>query len=138
MVNIIVNSDSRFSINKLAIQAIVSQILGHHGLNSNVELGISIVGDQQMHQINKKHRGIDSSTNILSFALEDPVSASQLQHVPKMGFAKAPDLVLRLGDVVISYPQVVKDASLEGVSVEEELLFLVEHGTKHLLGLHHD
>jgi probable rRNA maturation factor len=138
MINVIVNSDSRYPINKLVVQATVIEVLQRHGILGNVEIGINIVGDRKMHEINKKFRGIDSTTNILSFALEDPVSASQLQHVPKVGFVKSPDKVLRLGDILISYPEVLKDAASEGVSVEEEMRFLVEHGTKHLLGIHHD
>lgn len=138
MVNIIINSDSRYVVSKLAIQNSVIQILHQHHIAGNLEIGITIVGDRRMHEINKKYRGIDSTTNILSFALEDPVSSTQLQHIPKVGFVRAPDKILRLGDIVISYPQVIQDASHEGVSVEEELLFLVEHGTRHLLGIHHD
>ncbi len=138
MINIIVNYDSRYSVNKLAIQTTVAEVLRRHRIGGNVEIGISIVGDRKMHEINRRYRGIDSTTNILSFALEDPVSTSQLQHIPRVGFVKSPDKVLRLGDILISYPQAVKDAVLEGVSVEEEIRFLVEHGTKHLLGIHHD
>lgn len=138
MVNVIVNTDSRYPVNRLAIQATVLEVLQRNRILSDVEIGITIVGDRKMHEINKKYRGIDATTNILSFALEDALSQSQLQHVPKVGFVKAPDKVLRLGDILISYPQVISDASMEGVSVDEELRFLVEHGTKHLLGIHHD
>lgn len=139
MINIIINSDSRYPINKIAVQATVLEVLQKNHISGNLEIGVSIVGDRKMHEINRKYRGIDSTTNILSFALEDPVSQNQLQHVPRVGFIKAPDKVLRLGDILISYPQVINDASVEGVSVDEELRFLVEHGTKHLLGIHtHD
>lgn len=136
MTNIIVNSDPRYTINKLAIQAAASEVLQQNKISGNVEIGISVVGDRKMHEINKKYRGLDSTTNILSFALEDPISATQLQHIPRVGFVKSPDKVLRLGDIVISYPQAIKDAASEGTTVEEELLFLVRHGTKHLLGIH--
>lgn len=138
MVNVIITSDPRYPVNKLAVQATVLEVLQKNHISGNIEIGVSIVGDRKMHEINRKYRGIDSTTNILSFALEDPVSQNQLQHVPRVGFVKAPDKVLRLGDILISYPQVINDASVEGVSVDEELRFLVEHGTKHLLGIHHD
>ena len=49
----------------------------------------------------------------------------------------APDKWLRLGDIVISYPEALGDASSEGISVDEELRTLVEHGINHLLGIHH-
>lgn len=138
MINIVVNSDSKYSINKLAIQGAVLEILQQHSLTGDFEIGVSIVGDSKMHEFNKKYRGIDATTNILSFALEDAASQAQLQHIPKVGFVKSPDKVTYLGDILISYPMVVKDASLEGVTIEQELLFLVQHGTKHLLGIHHE
>lgn len=138
MINVSVNCDPRYPINKLAIQASVLEVLKRFKIAGNMEIGITIVGDRKMHEVNKKYRGIDSTTNILSFALEDPSSISQLQHVPKVGFVKAPDRVLRLGDILISYPELMKDAASEGVSVEDQLRYLVEHGTKHLLGIHHD
>lgn len=138
MINIIVNSDSRYPVNKLAIQGTVLELLQRHRIGGNLEIGITIMGDRKMHEINKKYRDIDSTTNILSFALEDPTTQNRLQHVPKVGFVKAPDNILRLGDILISYPQIIRDASLEGVSVDEEIRFLVEHGMKHLLGIHHD
>ncbi len=89
-----------------------------------------------MHELNRKYRGIDSTTDILSFALED-VTQSSLQHVPRVGFVAAPDRWLRLGDIVISYPQALEDASMDGISVDEEIRSLVEHGVNHLLGIHH-
>lgn len=137
MVNIIVSTDSRYPINRLVIQTTVLEVLARHKISGRIEIGISVIGDRKMHQFNKKYRGIDSTTNILSFALED-LSPQSLQHIPRVGFVAAPDKILRLGDILISYPQVVEDASLEGISVEEELRFLVEHGVKHLLGVHHE
>ena len=138
MIQIIVNSDPKYPVNKLGIQATVLEVLKQHRVHGNIEIGVSVMGDRKMHEINKKFRGHDSPANILTFAMEDPVSSSNLQHIRNVGFFKAPDKVLRLGDILISWNQIIKDAAIEGVSVEEELRFLVEHGTKHLLGIHHD
>lgn len=137
MVNIIVNSDPRYNINKVAIRAMVSEILSKHRIYGRIELGINIVGDRKMHELNRKYRGLDTTTNILSFALEDSSPAS-LQHIPRIGFVAAPDKWLRLGDIVISYPQAIDDASSDGIAVDEEIRNLVEHGLNHLLGVHHN
>ncbi|KKS64827.1 rRNA maturation RNase YbeY [Candidatus Daviesbacteria bacterium RIFCSPLOWO2_01_FULL_43_38] len=137
MVNVIVSSDPRYSINRNAVQAAVLNVLKKNRVTSKVELEVNIVGDRKMHELNKQYRGIDSTTDILSFVLEDP-NPSNLQHVPRMGFVAAPDNVLRLGSIVIAYPQAVEDASLDGISVEDEICFLVDHGTNHLLGIHHN
>lgn len=136
MLNIIVNSDPRYNIDRSAIRSIVATALGKLKIAGRVEVGINVVGDRKMHELNRKFRGIDSTTNILSFALED-TSPSSLAHIPRIGFVAAPDKWLRLGDIVISYPQAIEDASLDGISVDEEIRYLIEHGLNHLLGIHH-
>lgn len=137
MINVIVTNDPKYPVNKIAIQTTVIELLNKLNIKESVEVGISIVGDKKMHEINKKYRGIDTTTNILSFALENPASAN-LQHIPKVGFVKPMDNIIRLGDILISHPQLEADAALEGVSTDEELRFLVEHGMNHLLGIHHN
>ena len=136
MINIIVSSDPRYDVDKTAIKSAVVQILQRYKIGGKVELGINIVGDRKMHELNRKYRGIDTTTDILSFALED-TSLTSLQHIPRIGFVSSPDKWLRLGDIVISYPQALEDASMDGISVDEEMRTLVEHGVNHLLGVHH-
>ncbi|MDP3974161.1 MAG: rRNA maturation RNase YbeY [Candidatus Daviesbacteria bacterium] len=136
MINIIVSSDPRYRINKAAIRAAVLTALQRHHILGKIELGVNIVGDRKMHELNKRYRGIDSTTDILSFALEES-TPSNLQHIPRVGFVAAPDSWLRLGDILISYPQAIEDAGLDGISVDEEIRNLVEHGVNHLLGVHH-
>lgn len=135
MVNIIVNTDTKFEINKFAVQSAAMEVLKRHQIHGNIEIGITIVGDNKMHEINKTYRGIDSTTNILSFPYEQP-QKTHVMHLNKMGFVASPDKITRLGDIVISYPEAQKDATAEGVAVEEEIRMLVEHGTSHLLGIH--
>ena len=136
MINIIVASDPRYNVNKAAIRAAVLTALQRNHISGQVELGVNVVGDRKMHELNKRYRGIDTTTDILSFAMEDP-NPSSLQHIPRIGFIAAPDNWLRLGDIVISYPQALEDASMDGMSVDEEIRNLVEHGVNHLLGIHH-
>lgn len=137
MVNVIVNSDPRYHVNKAGLKAAVLETLAKLKISGRIELGINIVGDRKMHELNRKYRGLDSTTNILSFALED-TSPSYLQHIPRIGFVAAPDKWLRLGDIVISYPQALEDAAVYGLSVDEEIRNLVCHGLNHLLGISHN
>lgn len=136
MINIIVSSDSRYKVNKDAIKMTVLSVLQKHRISGMIELGINIVGDRKMHELNRRYRGEDYSTDILSFALEDS-NPNSLQHIPRVGFIAAPDRILRLGDIVISYPQALEDASADGISIDEEIKNLVGHGIQHLLGVHH-
>lgn len=136
MVNIVIASDPRYKVNKSVIQLAVLNVLQQHKVSGKVEIEVNVVGDRKMHELNRKYRGIDHPTDVLSFALEDPFP--QGLHLPKIGFIAAPDKVLRLGSIVVSYPQAIEDAASDGIPVEEEIIFLVEHGTTHLLGIHHD
>lgn len=144
MINVIISSDPRYSINRIAVQTAVLSVLQRYNIRGRVEIEVHVVGGRKMHELNKKYRGIDKTTDVLSFALEDPAMPRSLGFpgMPLLsgwkGFVAAPDNILRLGSIVISYPQAVEDAVLEGISVDEEINFLVEHGTTHLLGIHHD
>lgn len=137
MFNIIITADARYHVDKVAIQATVLEVLQRYKVTGQVEVGVNVIGDRKMHAINKKYRGIDTTANILTFALEDPASEN-VQLLPRVGFVAPPDKVIRLGDILISYPQVIEDARFDGVSVDEEMRILVEHGVKHLLGMHHE
>lgn len=130
MVKVVIQADPKYSINKLALQQAVTQTLNTHNIKSNTEVEICIVGDRKMQQLNKDYRGINSTTDILTFALQDPHQGA--------GFISYPDKVLRLGSIVISINQAFANAAEEGKSLEQELIFLTIHGTKHLLGIHHD
>lgn len=78
-----------------------------------------------MQALNKKYRNIDKTTNVLSFSINE--GSPTIMPTDK----------LRLGDVVLSYPQVIRDAARDDVLVDEKVEELVIHGTLHLLGVHH-
>lgn len=138
MVNIIISSDPRYQINREAIREAVTEVIEDNKINGRVELGVNIVGDRKIHELNRKYRGIDAPTDILSFALEEVAPANLRFFATQKGFIASPDKVLRLGDIIISHPQAVEDAAMDDISVEDEMVFLVKHGMKHLLGIHHD
>ncbi len=98
---------------------------------SDADVGVSIVGNRQIHALNKKYRKKDYPTDVLSFPLNDP---SQQETVP---FIEAPDDILHLGDIVVSYPQAVEEAAAANTLVDEQIVFLILHGLDHLLGHHH-
>lgn len=127
MVNVLLFSESRYSINRKAIRKTIADTLMHKGIVSSVEVSIAIVGDRKMTALNKKYRGKEGTADVLSFSLTEgePVGA-------------VGDTILRLGDVVVSYPQVLKNAAAKEVLVDDEINFLVRHGLEHLLGEHHE
>ena len=136
MINIIISSDPRYQINRDMIRSTLLTVLQRNRVSGKIEIGVNIVGARKIHELNRKYRGVDSPTDILSFALED-MNPANLMHIPRAGFVAAPDNWIRLGDIVLSYPQVLEDASSDGISVDEEIGSLLEHGMQHLLGVHH-
>jgi probable rRNA maturation factor len=90
------------------------------------ELSLVLVGDAQMRRLNRQYRGMDKTTDVLSFPL---LEGKKL----KSGL---PTRTL-LGDVVISLPQTRKQAKEAGKTFEAEAALLLVHGILHLLGYDH-
>lgn len=126
MTTVIVNSGSRYKVNRKKIREAVVGFLKKHKIPGEVEVGVNIVGARKMRELNLRFRGKDEACPVLSFPLERGVRG---------GFVNPPDKILRLGDVVISHPEVVRLSAEENVLVEEKIKELVEHGVRHLLGL---
>jgi probable rRNA maturation factor len=101
-------------------------VLEEQHVLSPVEVSIAIIGDRKMHALNKKYRDKDKTTNILSFPLAE---GEQTQ---------LPTDVTRLGDIIISYPEVIRESAEHEFLVDDRVEELVRHGMLHLLGLHHE
>lgn len=131
-------TESRFPVNRDKIREIILKILSQNNIRAPCEVGISIVGDRKMLELNKKYLGVDETTDVLSFPLltSDKLSKRGTHDAPS-GFISPPDGLLHLGDIVISYPVTIKQAAERNIFVDEEINFLVEHGILHLLGIHH-
>ena len=50
---------------------------------------------------------------------------------------KRPNNIMYLGEIVVCFPQVLKEAKHEGKLIEEKVLELIGHSALHLLGIHH-
>lgn len=84
---------------------------------------IIFIDDDKMHEMNLKYRGIDRTTDVLSFALNDNETIEEEINV--------------LGDIFISIPKMMEQANEYGHSEKRELSFLAIHGLLHLLGYDH-
>ncbi|MHB9144147.1 MAG: rRNA maturation RNase YbeY [Symbiobacteriia bacterium] len=91
---------------------------------------VTLVDDVAIHELNRTYRQVDRPTDVLSFALREETPADEPPVVDG-----PPDLLL--GDVVISLPRAVEQATEYGHSLEREAAFLAVHGTLHLLGYDH-
>lgn len=126
MVSIYIKTDSHYRIDRNRVRKIIEKYLQEKKVRSNTEVSLSIVGDRMMRKLNKKYRKLDETTDVLSFPLTVGDETA--------GFVNPPDEVLRLGDIVVSYPQAVETAVEENKLVDEVIDELIIHGMGHLLG----
>ncbi|MBR6073222.1 MAG: rRNA maturation RNase YbeY [Bacilli bacterium] len=89
----------------------------------NANMSLIFIDDNKMKELNKTYRGVDRTTDVLSFALEDNNNI------------KLP--IRELGEVYISIPKMIEQAKEFNHSEKRELSFLTCHGLLHLLGYDH-
>lgn len=131
MVTVLIKSDARYEVNRKRLRQAVTDTLSKQGISGDIEVSLMVVGDRKMRALNAQFRDSAETTDVLSF----PFEAQQNAKTP---FVVSPDRVQRLGDIVISYPQVVRQAAHDNILVDEKMARLAEHGTMHLLGFDHD
>ncbi len=130
MISVLFQTESHFPVKKSVVTDAITKVLNNR-VTSAVEVSVTIVGDRRMRELNANYRKLDATTDVLSFPQHDP---SQ----PAQPFVDLPDGVMRLGDIVVSYPEAVREATEENKLVDEKIVELVLHGLEHLLGNHHE
>ena len=95
-------------------------------------LGLNLVGDAEIAELNGDWRHKQGPTDVLAFAAQDEA----MDGTPPMpAYAEAEPL--ELGDIVISIETAARQSPEHGHDLEQELLFLASHGLLHLLGWDH-
>jgi probable rRNA maturation factor len=133
MVKVLITSDTRYKADRKAIRkAVVDSFKRHNISDIDAEVSILVVGARKMTDLTKKYLGDMQKHEVLSFALEE-VGQDMAR-----GFINSPDGVLRLGDIILCWPQVLEGASKRDVMVNDEVYKITSHGVDHLLGQHHE
>ncbi len=99
----------------------IAEVLKEEEIDENVQVSISFVGDEEIQRLNKDFRGVDSSTDVLSFPMDDEFQIEETM----------------LGDVIINTKRVLEQAKEFGHSNTRELSYLTVHSILHLLGYDH-
>jgi len=93
-----------------------------------VEISIYLTMDQEVQQLNKKFRGYDKPTNVLSF----PSNISQQPFHPEESG------VYILGDIVLAYETIAQEAHDQRKELQAHFRHLLIHGLLHLFGYNHE
>lgn len=94
------------------------------------ELCVVLADDALVRQLNHDYRGIDKPTNVLSFAGEEGMQG-RLEELPAKGSWP-------LGDIVLAYDTLEREAEEQGKALREHALHLLAHGALHLAGYDHE
>ena len=95
-------------------------------------LGLSLVADAEIAELNADWRQKEGPTDVLAFAAQDEATDGT-PPMPASGEAEP----LELGDIFISVETAARQAPEHGHELDQELLFLASHGLLHLLGWDH-
>lgn len=100
-------------------------------LDEETEISVTLMHNDEIHQINKEYRNVDRPTDVISFAIND--ADEDIIMDPEM----AEEIPANIGDLMISVDKVAEQAEFLGHSYERELGFLCVHGFLHLNGYDH-
>jgi probable rRNA maturation factor len=86
------------------------------------EVSVALADDAQIRELNRRWRGKDAATNVLSFpAADGPASEARF-----------------IGDIILAFETLEREALAEAKPLPHHLAHLAVHGTLHLLGYDHE
>jgi len=110
------------------VEALALFAMKQEQLPENTEVSISFVDNDTIHDLNKRYRGIDRPTDVLSFECDAQDTTGDFGPT---------DELFELGDVIIA-PDVCFEQTKEyGTTFTDELSLLIVHGLLHLCGYDH-
>ena len=119
----VVNRQRAARISAVRLAAVAEYVLEREGC-AGAQLTVTLVGDRAMRDLNRRWRGKDATTDVLSFSQREGE-----------GGGLHPEL---LGDVVVSAAAALRQAREARCCLAAELDRLVVHGALHLLGYEHE
>ena len=112
------------------------------------QVGLVVTDDKTVQELNRQFRGLDEVTDVLSFSAshsghwegdpqESDETSRQSVDSEELNFVLPPGEPSPLGEVIISFPQTIRQAQERNGPVEQELALLIIHGVLHLVGYDH-
>ena len=104
------------------IENVIDECLSVEEMSKDVEVSVSFVDNNEIRELDRDYRNVDSPTDVLSFPMnedfEEPLSKI-------------------LGDIVISLERALEQSVEYGHTIEREVAYLTAHSMFHLLGYDH-
>ena len=105
----------------------------------NAYATLTFIGSDEMREENNEQRGIDKTTDVLSFPILDMNNGNLVDKdsVIDFEFDEDGNKILNLGDILINPDEAYNNADKYGHSIEREIAFLTAHSLLHLIGYDH-
>ena len=141
-ITVAVHQDHIEDLSEAWLTDITDRALTALSLPGNSTVEVVITDDETVRELNLRHRGLDETTDVLSFA---PSLTKELSHGSNGGdgdggFVLPPgsEEDSSIGEVIISGPVSVRQAATNTRDTSEEVAFLLAHGILHLMGHDHE
>ncbi len=132
MIDIQIDDDFLEFVDDVRLQAVARSALQACLPAADIDVSVVITTADAVQRLNRRYRGVDAPTDVLSFPAIVPNQAEADPFVP------AGEPAPWLGDIVIAFPVAQAQAAAAGHSPAEEILLLTIHGLLHLAGYDHD
>ena len=106
--------------------AIADHVMSAEGVERDVEISLSYVDEDEMHELNREWRGIDRTTDVLSFECDSAFDEDIPEGEP-----------VELGDIILAPEVISAQAPSFGNDPADECRLMLVHGLLHLLGYDH-
>lgn len=105
---------------------ITEEFARQEGIPAGAEISLVLAGNRRVRTLNRKWRGVDRVTDVLSFEGDFHFQERSVSQVD-----------LSLGEIFIALPFAARQAQAHGHSLQKELAVLYIHGLLHLVGYDH-
>ena len=131
------NNQRKFKVTKEMrdlVRSAVKAALEYMDFPLKSEVSVMFTDDEEIHALNRLHRGVDRPTDVLSFPLFEYDENGDITE-DDLDFNPNGEMIL--GDIVISLETASRQAREYGHSFEREIGFLTVHSMLHLFGYDH-
>lgn len=124
---LLIKNFTKQKLDKKHLNKITERTLEIAKIQKPTEISLVIVGEKRIRSLNKRFRGIDRVTDVLSFGDEET----------EIDFVSPSSDILYLGEIFICQARAEKQAKEKKHPVRKEMTILLIHGILHLLGYDH-
>jgi probable rRNA maturation factor len=130
---ILINRQNKIGLDLNLIKKVSVYVSDKFDNNKNMELNIVFVEKDEMRELNKKFRGKDGPTDVLSFSYQGDCTEFNIQK----GFKTAGEIIIS-PEVAIDNIQPGKIAAKSDWNFNKEIILLIIHGLLHIFDYDHE